>query len=80
VISGLHRYVRNPMYIGSVCASLGWALWFESVPVLVYALVMGVLYHLFVVFYEEPTLQRLFGAEYEAYRAVVHRWLPRLPR
>jgi protein-S-isoprenylcysteine O-methyltransferase Ste14 len=33
--------------------------------------------HVFVVWYEEPTLARLFGAEYEAYRARVGRWLTR---
>ena len=80
VIRGPHRYVRNPMYVGSVLASLAWALLFESVPVLVYAIALWVLYHLMVVLYEEPTLQRLFGADYDAYRAAVHRWLPRVPR
>jgi len=35
-------------------------------------------FHLFVVFYEEPTLRRTFGAEYEAYCAEVPRWIPRL--
>ena len=34
--------------------------------------------HVFVVAYEEPTLARTFGAEYEAYRANVPRWIPRL--
>lgn len=79
VVRGPHRYVRNPMYIGSTLASLGWALWFESAAVLGYAAVMWVLYHLLVVLYEEPTLRRLFGAEYETYRAAVRRWLPGRP-
>ena len=30
-----------------------------------------------VVLYEEPALARRFGAEYEAFRARVPRWLPR---
>jgi len=68
------------MYLGSVIASLGWALWFESVPVAIYAGVCWLLYHLFVLLYEEPTLQRLFGAEYDAYRNRVRRWLPKIPR
>ena len=33
--------------------------------------------HLFVVLYEEPTLRRTFGDEYEAYFGRVSRWLPR---
>jgi protein-S-isoprenylcysteine O-methyltransferase Ste14 len=32
--------------------------------------------HLFVVLYEEPTLRRTFGAEYEAYRRRTKRWWP----
>jgi protein-S-isoprenylcysteine O-methyltransferase Ste14 len=34
--------------------------------------------HLFVVFYEEPTLGRTFGTEYEEYLNNVGRWWPRL--
>ena len=33
---------------------------------------------LFVLFYEEPTLRRKFGVEYEQYCKNVHRWVPRL--
>lgn len=76
VARGPHRYVRNPMYLGLVVAVLGWALWFESAPLVLYAGGGWLFFHLMVVFYEEPTLQRLFGAEYEAYRAAVRRWLP----
>jgi len=34
--------------------------------------------HIFIVAYEEPTLQRSFGAEYETFRANLPRWIPRL--
>ena len=34
--------------------------------------------HLFVLWYEEPTLRRTFGQEYDAYCRRVRRWLPRL--
>ncbi len=32
---------------------------------------------LFVVFYEEPTLRKKFGTDYEEYCRNVHRWRPR---
>jgi protein-S-isoprenylcysteine O-methyltransferase Ste14 len=54
-------------------AILGSALFFVVVPC-----VLGLACHLFVVAYEEPTLERTFGAEYEAFRANVPRWIPRL--
>lgn len=77
VVRGLYRYTRNPMYLGVLTVILGWAALFQSSAVLYYALGFGVWFHLFVVLYEERRLTREFGAEYEDYRANVHRWLPR---
>ena len=41
-----------------------------------YAVFLATGYHLFVRFYEEPTLRRKFGEEYIQYCALVSRWLP----
>ena len=78
VTNGPYRYVRNPMYIGVALVILGQACFFRSVHVLGYAVLMLITAHLFVVFYEEPTLERQFGKSYEEYRRTVPRWLPRL--
>jgi protein-S-isoprenylcysteine O-methyltransferase Ste14 len=78
VVSGLYRYVRNPMYVTVLATLVGQALLFGSVRVLEYAAVAWLATHLFVLAYEEPTLRRTFGASYEAYRANVRRWRPRL--
>jgi protein-S-isoprenylcysteine O-methyltransferase Ste14 len=32
----------------------------------------------FVIFYEEPTLRKMFGADYEEYCRNVPRWIPRV--
>jgi len=77
VVSGLHRYVRNPMYIGVALMILGQAMLFRSLRTAVYAAAMLLVAHLFVVFYEEPTLLRQFGESYENYRRCVPRWIPR---
>jgi protein-S-isoprenylcysteine O-methyltransferase Ste14 len=77
VVGGTFRYVRNPAYVAVVAMVAGQALFFGSVPVLLYALGLALGFHLFVVLYEEPTLQRSFGAEYEVYRQQVPRWIPR---
>ena len=79
VVRGPYRYVRNPMYVGAALVLGGAALVYHSIPLLGYAAVFVLATHAFVVGYEEPTLARLFGAEYESYRARVARWLPRRP-
>jgi protein-S-isoprenylcysteine O-methyltransferase Ste14 len=76
VIRGPYRFVRNPMYIGATLALGGAALFYESVPLLAYGAIFLLACHLFVVSYEEPTLQRTFGPGYEAYCHRVRRWWP----
>jgi len=78
VIRGPYRFVRNPMYIGAELALAGAALFYESWLLLGYAGLFFLVTHLFVVFYEEPTLRRTFEQEYEAYCRQVRRWWPRV--
>jgi protein-S-isoprenylcysteine O-methyltransferase Ste14 len=80
VPSGPYRYVRNPMYIGMAAALAGFALVSRSPAMLVFSAVALAAFHAFVVLYEEPHLQRLFGPTYADYRAGVRRWIPRVPR
>lgn len=80
VIRGLYRYTRNPMYVAVLTVVLGWGVLLQSPILFLYALLAGAAFHLFVVLYEEPTLSRQFGDEYEGYRTRVNRWLPRPPR
>jgi protein-S-isoprenylcysteine O-methyltransferase Ste14 len=77
VITGLHRYVRNPMYIAVLLVILGQAALFHAPRVAEYGAFCIFLAHLFVLFYEEPTLHRQFGEPYEQYRRTVPRWIPR---
>jgi protein-S-isoprenylcysteine O-methyltransferase Ste14 len=77
VVSGLHRYVRNPMYIGVALVILGQAALFRAPHLAEYAALMLLTAHLFVIFYEEPTLRRQFGESYEEYCRTVPRWIPR---
>jgi protein-S-isoprenylcysteine O-methyltransferase Ste14 len=80
VIRGLYRHVRNPMYVGVLTVILGWAALLAAPSLVVYAAIVLGMFQTFIVLYEEPTLKRLFGAEYERYRAEVPRWLPRRRR
>ncbi len=77
VVTGLYRYVRNPMYLGVVSAILGQGLLFGDARLLEYGAFSWLAVHVFVLAYEEPTLRRRFGAEYGAYCSNVPRWMPR---
>jgi protein-S-isoprenylcysteine O-methyltransferase Ste14 len=78
IVEGFYRYVRNPMYVAVVSMVLGEGLLFGNPQLLLYGVVAWLVTFLFVVTYEEPTLRRTFGAEYDTYRANVPRWIPRL--
>jgi protein-S-isoprenylcysteine O-methyltransferase Ste14 len=80
VVVGFYRYVRNPMYVGFAVGWIGlWVVFGHANPVAIAAVAGTALaVHLFVVFYEEPTLRAKFGQEYEEYCRNVHRWWPRL--
>jgi protein-S-isoprenylcysteine O-methyltransferase Ste14 len=70
---------ENPMYMAVTSTMLGQGLIFVNVELLEYGALVWLLFHLFVLAYEEPTLRASFGSEYTAYCAEVPRWIPRLP-
>jgi protein-S-isoprenylcysteine O-methyltransferase Ste14 len=78
VVGGVYRYVRNPMYVAVLAAIVGQALLLGRPVLLLYAAGTWLVVAAFVRFYEEPTLTRRFGADYEAYRRAVPAWRPRL--
>ena len=79
VMSGLYRYVRNPMYVGVLAVVLGLTFLTRSFELLGYSALLALTFHTFIRLYEEPKLRSLFGAEYDQYCVVVPRWIPRLP-
>jgi len=78
VVSGLFRYVRNPMYVAVVSLILGQGLFFGSLLILEYGIAVWVGFYLFVLIYEEPALRKNYGPEYEEFCANVPRWIPHL--
>jgi len=77
VVGGLYRYVRNPMYLAVAATIVGQAMILGRPGLALYALAFGGTVAAFVHLYEEPTLARRFGAEYDAYRRAVPAWWPR---
>jgi protein-S-isoprenylcysteine O-methyltransferase Ste14 len=77
VTKGFYRYVRNPIYVAVVAIIAGQALLFANIALIVYAIVIWLGFHIFILIYEEPTLRKTFGTEYDVMCANVPRWLPR---
>ena len=77
VVTGLYRFVRNPMYVAVVSTNLGQSFILGNVTLVAYGTIVWLLCHLFVLLYEEPTLRATFGSEYRLFCAAVPRWIPR---
>jgi len=78
VVTGFYRYVRNPIYLAVVSIVLGEGAILGNVSLLKYGAIVWLACYVFVLSYEEPTLRKTFGAEYDAFCANVPRWVPRL--
>src|SRR6201993_275506 len=78
VVTGLYRYVRNPIYVALVAVILGQAVLFGDQRLLGYGVLVWLALPAVFVGDEEPALVRRFGTEYEDFRANVPRWIPRL--
>ena len=78
VVTGLYRYVRNPMYVAVVGLIAGQALLLGNRTLLFYGMLVWLAFEIFVILYEEPVLRGTYAAEYEEFWRNVPRWIPRL--
>lgn len=78
IVTGLYRWVRNPMYLAVLTIIAGQSLFLGNSRVAVYGAFVAIGFSLFVLLYEEPTLRRTWGKEYSTYCRNVPRWIPRL--
>jgi protein-S-isoprenylcysteine O-methyltransferase Ste14 len=77
ITAGPYKYVRNPMYLGYISLLLGFGLYQQSAAILLLALCLLLLIHLFICFVEEAGLERRFDGSYLEYKRSVNRWIPR---
>ena len=75
VTSGPYRISRNPMYIGVLTILAGWCALWGSRTLIIYSVLFAIGFYLRVLTVEEPWAARRFGADWDAYRARVPRWL-----
>jgi protein-S-isoprenylcysteine O-methyltransferase Ste14 len=75
VVSGVYRLTRNPMYLGFLLLLLAWAIFLGNLGALLVIAVFVVYMNLFQIAPEERALAARFGAEFDAYRRRVRRWI-----
>jgi protein-S-isoprenylcysteine O-methyltransferase Ste14 len=75
VVSGPFRYSRNPMYVGVVLLTLGFAIGFGTWPFYAVPVLMFLLLNFAFIPFEEAKMQRQFCDQYTDYRRRVRRWL-----
>jgi protein-S-isoprenylcysteine O-methyltransferase Ste14 len=80
VVTGIYRWVRNPIYLGGALVLLGVSLSRQSPTLLLAAVLFLPIMHFTVVRGEERRLERDFGAEYLKYKRSVPRWIPLQPK
>jgi len=73
---GPYAYVRSPMYFGVVTIVFGLAVAVESIPLLIWGLILACFYWFFLIPFEESELQALFGESYLNYRGQVPKLFP----
>lgn len=76
VVAGPYAHTQHPMALGIVMLSFAEAFWFYSAILLVYAVLLTLVINFYLIYVEEPWLEKRFGEDYRAYRNAVPRWLP----
>ena len=77
VVIGPYKYVRNPMYIGGLTLLIGFGFYHRSLSIVFSSLIFFLFLHLFVLFYEEPGLEKRFRQSYLDYKRSIKRWIPK---
>ena len=76
VVAGPYAHIQHPMLVGLFAILCGQIVWFPSVHVLLYTLLLLLVSRALVLHVEEPTLRERFGEDYMAYQAAIPRWFP----
>lgn len=72
---GPYRFSRNPIYLSLAIGFAAVAAWLDTAWFLIMDALFVSLITAGVILREEEYLRRKFGAQYEAYRSEVRRWL-----
>ncbi|MDD5686433.1 MAG: isoprenylcysteine carboxylmethyltransferase family protein [Elusimicrobia bacterium] len=75
-IVGPYKYVRNPLYVGSLLIGIGFGLFIWNFYILAFIVVLFIVIYTLQINSEEKELKNIFGEKYLDYKKNVRRWLP----
>ena len=74
VVEGIYKYTRNPMYLCYFLIILGEFLVLGYILLLYYFFFIVVFINIYIIFFEEPVLEKRFKEDYNNYKDRVPRW------
>jgi protein-S-isoprenylcysteine O-methyltransferase Ste14 len=77
IVTGVYRYVRNPMISGVLIILLGESIAILSLSIFAWMILFFLINNVFFLVYEEPNLGKRFGKDYLDYKKNIPRWIPR---
>jgi protein-S-isoprenylcysteine O-methyltransferase Ste14 len=77
-VMGPYKYTRNPFMLGWLLVLWGEVIFFRSLPLLFYGIILTLCIYFWIVAFEEPSLEDRYGEEYKRYKQTIPRWIPRL--
>ena len=75
VTSGVYRFTRNPMYLGTLLILIGWGIYLGHVLAIASAFLYVPYINRYQILSEERLLQEKFGAQFSAYKTKVRKWI-----
>ena len=75
ITTGIYKYIRNPMYLALVIFQIGLGISLSFLHISLMSIFTIITLHYFIVKREETYLQKLFGVDYESYKAKSRRWI-----
>jgi len=78
VTVGPYRWIRNPIYLGDILLLFGAAFFSKSIALFLLGIFSIPVIDLYVRLVEEPRTERRFEDDYQRYKPIVPRWIPKI--
>ena len=75
ITNGIYKYIRNPMYLALVIFQIGLGVSLSFLHISLMSIFTAIALHHFIIKREEIYLRKIFGDDYENYKARSRRWI-----